>query len=49
MEPDGYHCLYCNGQSVDGSWTVAQLAAIEDKTRYYAENQTHEIFKSMER
>ena len=27
MEPDGYHCPYCNGQSVDGSWTVAQLAA----------------------
>jgi hypothetical protein len=49
MEPDGYHCPYCNGQSVDGSWTVAQLAAIEDETRYYAENQTHEMFKGMER
>jgi hypothetical protein len=46
MEPDGYHCPYCNGQSVDGSWTVAQLAAIEDETRYY---QTHEMFKGMER
>jgi hypothetical protein len=49
MEPDGYHCPYCNGQSVDGSWTVAQLAAIEDETRYYAESQTHEMFKGMER
>jgi hypothetical protein len=28
---------------------VAQLAAIEDETRYYAENQTHEMFKGMER
>jgi hypothetical protein len=46
---DGYHCPYCNGQSVDGSWTVAQLAAIEDETRYYAEKQTLEMFKGMER
>jgi hypothetical protein len=29
---------------VQSDLTVAQLAAIEDKTRYYAENQTHEMF-----
>jgi hypothetical protein len=49
VEPAGYHCPYCNGQSVDGWWTVAQLAAIEDETRYYAESQIHEMFKGMER
>jgi hypothetical protein len=49
MEPDGYHCPYCNEHSVDGWWTVAQLAAIEDETQYYAESQIHEMFKGMER
>jgi DNA-directed RNA polymerase subunit RPC12/RpoP len=49
MEPDGYHCPYCNGQSVDGWWTVAQLAAIEDETQHYLETQIHDMFKGMER
>ncbi len=49
MDPDGYHCPYCSGRSVNGWWTVAQLAAIEDETRFYAENQIHNMFKGMER
>jgi hypothetical protein len=54
MERDGYHCPYCNGQSVDGWWTVSQrtvsqLAAIEDETAHFTENQIHEMFKRMER
>jgi len=49
MEPGGDHCPYCNEQSVDGWWTVAQLATIEDETQYYATSQIHEMFKGMER
>ena len=49
MEPEGYHCPYCDGWSTDGWWTVSQLAAIEDETAYFAESQLHETFKSMER
>lgn len=49
MEADGYHCPYCSEQSVDGWWTVGQLAAIEDETQYFAESQIHEMFKGMER
>jgi hypothetical protein len=49
MEPDGYHCPYCNGQSIDGWWTRSQLAAIEDETAYYAQSRIHEMFKGLER
>ena len=49
MELAGYHCPYCNGQSVDGWWTVAQLAAIEDETKFFAERKIHETFKGLER
>lgn len=48
-DPDGYHCPYCDGRSVDGWWTHAQLAAIQDEAQHYMQSRFHEMFKGLER
>jgi DNA-directed RNA polymerase subunit RPC12/RpoP len=45
----GYHCPYCDEQTIDSWFTVAQQAAIDDEVRFLAESQLHDAVKATER
>ena len=50
MEPDGYHCPYCDERAgIDDWWTKPQLGQIEAEAGYAAEQEIHASFKTLER